>query len=412
MLSAFLKPIRRFRKSYLPGIVTASADEDPSTLSTYSVIGATTRFSQLWLLLISTPLLIAVHSMTARIGDVTKKGLILLLKENFGRKIAATFVIFLVAANLLTLVGDIIGMAAGFQLLTGDNYLYFIIPIVILVWYLVVFDSYKKIAKYFFWFSAIMLVYILAGFLAKPDWLAVLRGLFIPKISYTAAYALSALGLFGVTFSPYALVWQTEEEIEEHNNIKKVKQSGRGVILGFIYSSLISFFVIVACSSAIMNGNLDSLTVRDVAMALTPVAGKWAAAVFGIGLIGSGILAIPILAASSAYAITELFDLPQGLNQKPKRAKVFYALISFGFLFCLAALLFDLDPIKAMFFSQVLVGAITPFFIYFILRIAGNKKLMGEYCCHWLGRAAGWLTIILLLAGDILVFYFLSKGGL
>ena len=141
MWQHFLKPIKRFRKSYLPGIVTASADDDPSSISTYSVVGATTGFSQLWLLLVSTPLLIAVHQITARIGDVTKKGLITLIKENYGRRVAFLSVLVLVVANLLSLVADIIGMAAGFQLLTGQNYIYFIVPLIILVWYVIVFDS-------------------------------------------------------------------------------------------------------------------------------------------------------------------------------------------------------------------------------------------------------------------------------
>lgn len=405
----FLKPIKRFRRSYLPGIVTASADDDPSSIATYSVVGATTGFSQLWLLLVSTPLLIAIHQMTARIGNVTKKGLITLIKEKFGRRIAFTCVVVLLAANLLSLVADIIGMAAGFQLLTGENYIYFIVPLIIFVWYIIVFDSYKKIAQYFFWFAGIMLAYILAGVLAKPDWGLVFKSIVVPPIKFNVIYFMAALGLIGTSFSPYAFFWQTEEEIEEGRGSRQVNQAGRSVILGFIYSGLVAFFVVVASASVILKTDINILTVKDIAQALAPVAGPWATKLFGLGLIGSGILAIPILAASSAYGVAEFFKWPQGLNQKPSRAKGFYGLITFGFVFCLAALLFDLNPIKAMFFSQVLVGAMTPIIIFFILRLAGSAKIMGDFCCPRWNIVGGWLAFILLTLGDIFLLYYLFR---
>ncbi|MBU3901107.1 divalent metal cation transporter [Patescibacteria group bacterium] len=405
----FLKPIKRFRRSYLPGIVTASADDDPSSIATYSVVGATTGFSQLWLLLVSTPLLIAIHQMTARIGNVTKKGLITLIKEKFGRRIAFTCVVVLLAANLLSLAADIIGMAAGFQLLTGENYIYFIVPLIIFVWYIIVFDSYKKIAQYFFWFAGIMLAYILAGVLAKPDWGLVFKSIVVPPIKFNVIYFMAALGLIGTSFSPYAFFWQTEEEIEEGRGSRQVNQAGRSVILGFIYSGLVAFFVVVASASVILKTDINILTVKDIAQALAPVAGPWATKLFGLGLIGSGILAIPILAASSAYGVAEFFKWPQGLNQKPSRAKGFYGLITFGFVFCLAALLFDLNPIKAMFFSQVLVGAMTPIIIFFILRLAGSAKIMGDFCCPRWNIVGGWLAFILLTLGDIFLLYYLFR---
>lgn len=407
MWQHFLKPIKRFRKSYLPGIITASADDDPSTISTYSVVGATTGFSQLWLLLVSTPLLIAIHQITARIGDVTKKGLITLIKENYGRRVAFLSVLVLVAANLLILAADIIGMAAGFQLLTSWNYIYFIVPLIIFVWYIIVFDGYKKIAQYFVWFSGIILAYILAGFLTKPDWGLIFKSIIIPPIKFNAVYFMAALGLIGTSFSPYAFFWQTEEEIEENHGANNIGSSSRAVILGFIYSGLAAFFVIVASASVVLQSDVNLLTVKDIARALAPVAGPWATKLFGIGLIGSGLLAIPILATSSAYGVAEFFKWSQGLNKKPSRAKGFYGLITFGFIFCLAALFFDLNPIKAMFFSQVIVGAITPIVIYFILRLASDPKVMGNLCCTRWSVIGGWLAFIILVAGDILLFFYL-----
>lgn len=403
----FLKPMKRFRRSYLPGIVTASADDDPSTISTYSVVGATTGFSQLWLLLVSTPLLIAIHQITARIGDVTKKGLITLIKEKYGRRVAFLSVLVLLVANLLTLAADIVGMAAGFQLLTSWNYIYFIVPLIIFVWYIIVFDSYKKIARYFGWFAGIMLVYILAGILARPDWGSVFKSIINPPIKFSAVYFMAALGLIGTSFSPYAFFWQTEEEIEENHGAKQISSSSRSVALGFVYSALAAFFVIVASASVALSSNVNLLTVKDIARALAPVAGPWATKLFGLGLIGSGILAIPILAISSAYGVAEFFKMPEGLNRKPGKAKGFYGIITLGFIFCLAALLFDLNPIKALFYSQVIVGAITPAVIYLILRLARDPKIMGEFCCSRLSVFGGWLAMALLILGDILLFYYL-----
>lgn len=391
----------------MPGIVTASADDDPSSISTYSVIGATTGFSQLWLLLVSTPLLIAIHQITARIGDVTKKGLITLIKEHCGRRVAFLAVLVLVAANLLTLVADIIGMAAGFQLLISWNYIYFIVPLIIFVWYVIIFDSYKKIARYFFWFAGIILAYFFAGVLAKPDWGAIFNSIVYPPIKFNMAYFMAALGLIGTSFSPYAFFWQTEQEIEEARGAEQVNASSRAVVLGFVYSALAAFFVIVASASVSLKADINLLTVKDIAQALTPVAGLWATKLFGLGLIGSGVLAIPILAISSAYGVAEFFKLPEGLSRKPSKAKGFYGMITFGFVFCLAALLFDLNPIKALFYSQVLVGAITPIIIYLILRLARNPQVMKDLCCTRLSVLGGWLAMILLVLGDIFLFYYL-----
>lgn len=410
MLHYFLKPIKKFRRSYLPGIVTASADDDPSSISTYSVAGATTGFSQLWLIFVATPLLITVHKLTACIGDVTKKGLITLIKENFGRRAALFCLLAVMTTNLLTLIADIIGMAAGLQLLTGESYIYFIIPLIILLWYIIVFDNYPHIARYFFWFSGILVAYIFAGFLAKPDWTLVVKSIFAPQIKFTLGYAAAGLGLLGATFSPYAFFWQTKEEIEERHTVKDIKQTSRAVVLGFMYSNIISFFIMIAAAKTAFGASANFLTISDIAKALEPLAGGIATKLFGIGLLGSGILAIPVLAATSAYTIAEYFGWPGGLNRQPRRAKGFYSIISAGFLISLAALFLKLQPLKVIFYSQVLVGILTPPLIYYILKIAGSRKIMGQWRARWLSLALGWLTIALLLAGDaLLVYLFFQK---
>ena len=257
----------------------------------------------------------------------------------------------------------------------------------------------------------LILAYILAGILARPNWGLIFKSIIIPPIKFNIAYFMAALGLIGTSFSPYAFFWQTEQEIEEGRGEKQIKASSRAVRLGFIYSGLAAFFVIVASASVFLKTDVNLLTVKDIAQALAPVAGPWATKLFGIGLIGSGILAIPILATSSAYGVAEFFKWPQGLDQKPGKAKGFYRLITFGFIFSLAALLFDLNPIKVLFYSQVMVGAITPIMIYFILRLASNPKVMGDLCCTRWTVIGGWLALLLLILGDIFLFFYLFNLG-
>ncbi|KKS65897.1 MAG: Mn transporter [Parcubacteria group bacterium GW2011_GWA1_42_7] len=402
MFRHFLKPVQKFRKSYLPGIVTAGADEDPSSISTFSIIGATTGLSALWLIFISTPLLIVVHRLSAMIGDVTKKGLMTLIKENFGKKTAFFFLAALVLANLLLLFANIVGMAAGFELLTGSNYIYFIIPVIIIIWFLMVFEKYKQISKYFFWFSAILACYVISGFLSNPNWGEVFGSVVFPDIKFNLAYISAAIALLGAVFTPYTFFWQTREEIEEHHNVKNLNQSNRSVIFGFIYSGIITFFIILTSASTIASGEINNLTMEQISNALAPLAGGWASVLFAVGLIGSGILSIPILISTSAYAVAEYFNWPDGLNKKPSRAKGFYSVITLGFIICLLALALDVMPVKLIFYSQILVGLLAPISIYFITRIASSKKIMGRYRCHYLSVVLGWLTILFLVAGDLL----------
>lgn len=398
--------MRHFQRSCLPGVVTASGDDDPSAISTYSVAGATTGLAYLWLILISTPLLIAVHRMSARLGDTAQKGLMALVNDKFGRRAAFACVLIFIFGNFFALVADILGMAAGFQLLTGQHYIYFIIPLIILVWYVIVFDTYRHIIKYLFWFSGILIAYVLAGISVELDWPKILKSIVLPDIRYNMTYILGGLGLLGAIFSPYTFIWQTEEEIEENHNTSNIKQANKGVVWGFVYSNLIAFFIIIASANIISDGqSVNLLTAKDIAQALAPVAGKWATKLFGLGLIGAGILAVPIIATSSAYAVAQFFNWPGGLNEKPGKAKGFYGIITFGFLCCLAALFLDLNPIKTMFYSQILVGALTPVIIYFILNLAADRKITRNHPCGRLEFIGGWVTIGLLIAGDALFFW-------
>ncbi|MEK7160747.1 MAG: divalent metal cation transporter, partial [Patescibacteria group bacterium] len=203
--------------------------------------------------------------------------------------------------------------------------------------------------------------------------------------------------------------WQNVQEIEESPRVNHLKITNRSVTLGFIYSGLVAFFIMVASASAIADHSLASLNINDIAEALRPLAGPWATKLFGLGLIGSGLLAIPILAIASSYAVAEYFNWPGSLKKKPSRAKGFYTVITFGFIICLLALFSRLDPIKIMFYSQALVGAVTPLFIFYLMRLAHSRKIMkGEYS-HWLNYFAGWLTIALLVAGDICFIYLLWR---
>lgn len=404
MLGHLLQPIKKFRRGVLPGIVTASADDDPAGISSIAAIGATLGLSQLWLVILSTPFLVAVIDMAGRIGDVTKKGLLTLIRENYGKKVSLICLLALVSANIITSIGGIIGMSAGLQLITGENYIYFIVPIIIFIWYIVIFGGYKKISKWFSWFSLIMLAFIISGFLSRPDWGEVLYSIISPKINFSLNYLAGALALFGTTLSPHIFFWEIGEEIEEKHDKKNIKQTDKCVFWGFIYGNLVNAFIIIAAAAGASGGISGEINIHNIAMSLEPLAGKFAPWLFGLGLVGGGILSIPVMAISSAYALAEYMGWPEGLNRKPARAKGFYVTITLGFIISLLALFLRIDPVKIMFNSQVLVGVLAPIVIFFVLRLSQNKRIMGEYRSGFIFSSLGWITILFLVVSEILWF--------
>ncbi|MDP3998478.1 MAG: divalent metal cation transporter [bacterium] len=395
-----MKKLKAFLKSSRSGIITGGADNDPAGISTYSIAGATNGFSQIWLMILATPMLIAVQAMCARLGDVKRQGLATILKEHFPKPLAILAVVILVVCNTVTIGADLAGMAEATSLIFKTNYLIWIIPFAILIWYVVIFENYRMIRTLLFWLVAVFSSYILAGILANPDWGQVLKAIVFPSVTFTPIYFMAAVGLLGTTITPYLFFWQTEEEIEEKDppqaDLKKASHEDAILAPGFILSNLISIFIMIS-TGAVLFGKGGIQTAADAARALEPLAGSSASLLFAVGIVGAGLLAVPILATSSAYAVAELFGWRESLSAKLQKAKGFYFVISCSLIIGLVLAFLQIDPIKALFYSQILAGVLAPVILVLILILCNNKKIMGQYHNGWFDNLFGILTVLVML---------------
>ncbi len=410
-----LTRIRKFIRTHVHGIISGGADNDPAGISTYAISGARFGYQQLWLLVLSTPMLIAVQAMCARLGDVKRKGLMVIFREHYHPVIAISAMIILLITNIATLSADLLGVADSFELISGISRYIWIIPIAFGIWYVEVFKSFKVIEKYLFLLTFVFLGYIITAFLSKPDWVSVLRFTILPDISVSPGYFVAALGLLGTTITPFLFFWQSRQDLEEHLPAKELENDIRheDTVLapGFIWSNIISFFIIVSTSAVLhANGRFDIKSAAEAARVLEPFAGSYAKILFALGIIGSGILAIPVLAASTAYAVAETFHWHESLSDKPSKAKGFYAVVSLSIVAGLLIILSGVDPIQSLFYSQVLNGILAPVLIILILLLASDRKIMGKFVNRGFDTIFGWLTVFVMIFGTCgLVWQILVK---
>ena len=390
-------------KKFLPGIITGAADDDISGIVTYSQVGATAGFSQGWLLLLSTPLLIIVQGMCAKIGDITKMGLAAAISKFINPKFAflATFILLL--TNVATIAADFAGMASVLNMLMPVvPTLIFLFPVVVSIWYIVVFKNYRIIEKFLVVAASLLIVYIIAGLAAKPNWSEVLSATFIPKIDFNLTFFAAAVALLGTTIAPYLFFWQTAEEVEEHKTAQEGGKAFELVIPGMVFSNLIAFFVMITTAATFYKvGGFNLSTPAEIAKGLEPFAGSAAQILFAIGILGAGFLAIPVLAASSAYAFSEIFGWREGLSQKFSRAKGFYLVLSMTFLVSFIISATPANPIKMMFYSQILVGLVAPVLIALIVILASSSRVLGKYKNGILANFFGWLTVLVMAGAAI-----------
>ncbi|SMO39708.1 NRAMP (natural resistance-associated macrophage protein) metal ion transporters [Balnearium lithotrophicum] len=360
-----------------PGIITGGAGDDPAGILTYTIVGATTGFSQLWLLLLSTPMMIAVQNTAAKLALVTGKSLPEILSKFYPKKFTYGIVLLLSVANILTIGADLEAVASIFQILTGVKSIYYLVPITALIAYLVTFKRYRTVKKVLIGLTSILSLYILSAIMSKPHVKSLLLSTFIPHIDFKIAFLLSALGLLGTTISPYMIFWQASEEKEEHATVAQAKVAEWDTILGMVYSNIIAYAIIV--SSAVMLHNQKNIEeISDAALALKPVAGEYAFLIFSLGVLVSGFLAVPVLAGSTAYAVADTFGWREGLENRVSDARGFY------FVFLSSLLIgdfIDFSPISAvdaLFYSQVLDGILLPVMSFLLLILGNNRKILGE----------------------------------
>lgn len=396
---------RDYFRALGPGVITGAADNDPAGIATYSVVGATTGFSLLWLMLFTVPMLTVVEEMSARVGVVTKKGLSAIIKEEYGKKVALLAVCVLAICSLATIAADISGISAGLELITGISWKLFVIPLILFLGWVMVRKNYHVVSRFLFLLTPIFFLYIINAFLANPNWANIIQRTFIPTVKSNTAFLMAAVGLLGTTISPYLIFWQATEEVEEKKSVKHLKEESFDVIAGMVFSNLVFYFIIICTGALLFPRHIMVSTARDAALALKPIAGNLSFALFSIGLIGSGLIAVPVLAASTAYATAEVFEVPEGLSKGVHHARVFYAVL----IACLGlggtSILLNLDPIKMLFYSQILDGILMPILIYLLIKVSDNPKLMGKHTNSTASRLIGWATMFLMTVFALMLFY-------
>lgn len=408
----------RFLKTLGPGLVTGASDDDPSGIATYSQAGAMYGLSTLWTALISLPLMVAVQEMCARIGIVTRRGLTGVLKEHYSRPLLYLMIFFSVPAIILNIGADIQAMGAVTNMLfpqVQPKWASVFFTVLMLV--SIVFLPYKQVASVLKYLCLSLLLYLVAPFMVKLNYGDLLWHTFVPTIHFEKNYLAILVGILGTTISPYLFFWQTSMEVEEvgkrRNTIvvdkKLITEMRQDVDFGMLLTCLVFFFIILTTGTVLFQeGVHDINTVQDAAMALRPLAGDGAYWLFALGVIGTGMLAIPVLAGAVSYIFAEAFGWEEGLNKKYYEAKGFYAVMALSLGF---GLLFDyvgLSPIDALLYAAALYGVTAPVLIGMVLHISNNKAIMGAFVNGRWSNIFGIAALVLMtLAAGVLVYFLL-----
>ena len=407
-LRAEKNPLKRVVKALGPGLITGASDDDPSGIGTYAQAGAQYGFATLWTTLAMLPMQTAVQYMCAKIGLVTGKGLAGVLREHYPRVLYPA-VIALVIANTLNAGADIGAIAAAINLLVPIPAIIFIVPVSLGIIGLQVFGSYRLIEKVFKWLALALLAYIGAALFAKPDIVKVLAGSLIPTIRLDP-YIGILVALLGTTISPYLFFWQASQEVEEQISIGRrhlrqrqgasrfeLKYALWDTIAGMVFSEIVAYFIILATGATLfVAGKTDVASATDAAQALRPLAGDASALLLAVGLIGSGVLAVPILTGSAAYGVTEAFGWRSGLDRKPTRAPQFYVVIIAATLVGMAINFLGINPITALVLSAVLNGLVAAPLLVLVMLVSNNRAAMGERTNGRLLNVVGWVTTIVM----------------
>jgi len=412
--------IRAFWKKLGPGLITGASDDDPSGIATYSQAGAQYGLSTLWTALITFPLMAAIQEMCARIGLVTSKGLTGTIRDHYSRPILYLMVLFSFPAIVMNIGANIAGMGAVGNLLFPDIQAeFFSIGFTLLLFVLIIYLPYRKFASILKYLCIVLLVYLIVPFLYQQDWLAVLKGTLIPKITFDKKYISILVGILGTTLSPYLFFWQAtmvaEDNIHKRKKIiidkKILGDIKQDVDFGMLFSNIVMFFVILTSGTVLFNSGIHNIdTVEQAALALRPLAGDAAYLLFALGVIGTGLLAIPVLCGSLSYIITESFGWKQGLDKKFHQAKAFYVVAGISLVLGLLINYVGISPIKALLWSAILYGLTAPVLIAIILHIANNKEVMGDFTNNRRSNFLGFTALVLMTIAALVLIYLQISG--
>jgi NRAMP (natural resistance-associated macrophage protein)-like metal ion transporter len=397
-----------------PGLITGAADDDPSGISTYSVAGASYGYATLWIALLTFPLMAAVQFMCARLGMVTGRGLAASVRMNYPRWVLWGACSILVVANVINIGADLGGMAEATQLITGIRPLIWVPFYAVFILVLLFWTSYTLIAKIFKWLTLVLFAYVLASFYAHVDWRQALAVTFVPHLEWSRGFLAVLVAILGTTISPYLFFWQAAEEVEEERatgrtpgqskgaTIAELRTARADTIAGMFFSNLIMYFIILTTAASLhAHGQTDITTARQAAEALRPLAGNGAYLLFTVGLIGTGMLGVPVLVGSCAYAVAEGAAWRGSMADKPRKAGKFYAVMAVAMALGLALNFAGLNAVKMLFWSAVINGLLAPPLILLVILLTSSHKVMGERVNSPLLRYLGWATFGVMTAAAI-----------
>ena len=405
----------RFLRKLGPGLVTGASDDDPGGIATYTVAGASLGYETLWTVTLTLPLMIAVQFVCARIGMVCGVGLTGALRRRYPRSLLVGVCIVLLAANVFNISADLRAMADAAELLTGLPSTPLLLLFGLIVVAFTVYTSYATFARYIKWASLVLMAYFGSAAFAHPDWHRAIHRTLVPPVLWTPGYLTTIVALLGTTISPYLFFWQASQEVEAEKALgRRTRGERRGatgaemrdarddVIVGMTFSNVVSYVIIVTAAATLYKaGQHDVQTTAQAAEALRPLAGDLASLLFAIGLIGSGLLALPVLAGSASFAIAELQGWRAGLDERPHRAKRFYFVFVASVAIGVVLDLVSASPIKMLFYSAILNGLAAPPLLVIIMLLANSGAAMGEWTNSTLLNVMGWAATGLMLAAAV-----------
>ena len=409
-----------------PGLVTGAADDDPSGIATYSQVGAQFGFAMLWTMLFSFPLMAATQEICGRIGRITGGGIAENVRKHYPRPLLYALVLLLCGANVFNLSADVSAMAAAAQLLVGGPAAAYVVFFGAVSLLLEIYVPYAKYVRYLKWLTLVLFAYVATVFVIHVPWGAALRATVLPSLSLKPEYLLGLVAVLGTTISPYLFFWQASEEAEDvrrvrgestlKNKPEQASQQFRRIAIdtrvGMGFSNLVAFFIILTAGVTLHNGHSSGIqTSADAARALEPLAGRLAFVLFATGIIGTGLLAVPVLAGSVAYGVAETFQWRASLETRPQQAPKFYAVLSGATIVGVLLNFWGIDPIRALYWSAILNGITAVPLMLVLMLLANNKAVVGKFTLPGYLRILGWAATSVMTAASLGVLWSSFRGG-
>lgn len=401
-----IKRARIFVKALGPGLITGASDDDPSGIGTYSSVGAAFGLSIIWMAAWLLPIMTAIQEACARIGLVTNKGLAGVLRKHYRKRVVLSAVALLIIANIVNIGADLGAMAASVGMFSDVNYYLVVLVLAVVIVLLEILVKYHLYVRALKFLTISVFAYVVTGFMINPDWITILKNSFIPQVSFSKEYLFAMIAVFGTTITPYLFFWQASEEVEENKllGIKRRRKKGlydrishmrTDVFTGMFLANIVFFFIVLTTAQVLFaNGITNIETAQDAARALEPLAGRHTATLFALGIIGTGLLAIPILAGSGAYALAELLNWKEGLELKFSQARGFYLVIAISILFGAGINFLHINPIKALYYAAFLNGVIAVPLLFLIMKVGNDPKIMGDECHPLWVKIFGWFGVV------------------